>query len=92
MALYRSKPQEVDAVQWDDTDDAVEALWEHTAGKVNVRFSPVGDRELWLEAGKDGAQEYVPVPVGHWVVHQPGDTTDIWPVDPDYFASKYVEA
>lgn len=29
------------------------------------------------------------VPIGHWVVRQPGDVTDLWPVAPDYFAAKY---
>jgi hypothetical protein len=34
----------------------------------------------------------VPVPVGHWLVHQPGDLSDIWPVDPHYFEAKYEPA
>jgi hypothetical protein len=45
--------------------------------------------KLELLAGKDGAQEWVPVPVGHWLVCQPGNKSDVWPVDPDYFAGKY---
>lgn len=89
MTLYRSKPTLVDAMQWDDTDDAVEALWNHTSGKIEVRFNALGDRSLFLLTGVDGAQEWVPVPVGHWIVHPPGDTTDIWPVDDAYFQAKY---
>lgn len=49
---------------------------------------------LQLLAGKDGAQGWVSVPVGHWIVRMPGDPSDYWPVEADYFASKYepVEA
>ena len=37
----------------------------------------------------NGAQGWVPLPVGYWIVWRPGDLSDLWPVDPDYFASKY---
>lgn len=90
--LFVSRPAHVEAVLWDDTDDAVERLWKHTNGKVEVRFDPLGERLLYLLAGKDGAQEWVPVPVGHWLVHPPGDTSDIWPVEDAYFHGKYEPA
>lgn len=82
---YRSKPQEVEAVQW--TGD--------NYYEVVARFVPVHhhyvDRngDLYLIAGEDGAQGHVPVPVGHWIVRKPGDHSDYWPVAPDYFAEKY---
>lgn len=89
MTLYISKPTHVEALQWTDTDDDVEALWEHTNGKIEVRFSDAGERLLYVVAGVNGVQELVPVPVGHWVVRPPGDTTDIWPVEDAYFQAKY---
>ena len=85
-ALYRSKPQHVEAVQW--TGDNAPEVRAVLPEKVRVP----ADGHLLLLAGKDGAQEWVPVPVGHWLVHQPGDLSDVWPVDPDYFAAKYERA
>lgn len=64
MTLYRSKPSEIEAVQWtgDNLND-VEAFG------VKFRFGPyapaVGAEALKIKAGQDGAQGYVPVPVGH---------------------------
>ena len=94
--LFVSRPQHVEAVQWDNTDEAVDRLWAHTHGKIQVRFGDrpgdAGDRTLYLEAGALGAQGLVPVPVGHWVVHPPGDVSDIWPVEDAYFRAKYQPA
>ena len=87
--VYQSKPSLIEAVQWND-ETAVDDLWAHTDGKVNVRFDPDGTRRLDLLAGKDGAQDWVPVPLGHWIVHPPGDTSDVWPVEDAYFQDKYV--
>lgn len=83
MTVYRSKPQHVEAVQW--TGDNLPAVVEALGSKV--RFETIGG--LQLRAGKAGAQGWVPVPVGHWIVHPPGDMGDIWPVEADYFAAKY---
>lgn len=88
---YRSKPTEVEAVQWTGKNFLeVEAL----AGpkvRLTERYLSIPGH-LELQAGKDGAQEWVPVPVRHWLVHQSGDVSDIWPVDHDYFESKYEPA
>lgn len=83
MALYRSKPQEVEAVQWtgDNMADVLRAVPDKT-----VHNSATGMRLL---AGVGGAQEWVPVPVGHWLVHPPGDLSDVWPVEDEYFRTKY---
>ncbi|MQA92904.1 MAG: hypothetical protein GEU90_22220 [Gemmatimonas sp.] len=80
---YRSKPSEIEALQWtgDNLDELTE--FEAPAGLVNG--------QLVLMAGVDGAQGDVPVPVGHWIVRVPGDFSDHWPVDPDYFKNKYEE-
>lgn len=83
--LYRSKPTEIEAVQW--TGRNGNDLRRFVGANV-TRVKP-GDHDLLLLAGKDGSQGWVPVPVGHWIVRRPGDLTDHWPVDPDYFAAKY---
>lgn len=80
---YRSKPQEVEAIQWTGDLGAVESFG------VEFRFRMEWSPSLKIKAGKDGAQDWVPVPVGHWIVRQPGDLTDHWPVDPSYFERKY---
>ena len=89
---YRSKPQEVEAVQW--TGDNVEEI--HNFASLDEPRTIVtiyqGDPELKLKAGKGGAQGWVFVPVGYWIVHNPGDLSDFWPVEPHYFAKKYDPA
>lgn len=90
MARYRSRPSEVEAVQW--TGDNQQEIHDFLAGEVRFTGDERGGWNLWLEAGKDGAQDWVPVPAGHWVVHPPGDLSDVWPVAPDYFADKYEPA
>jgi hypothetical protein len=83
MSLYVSKPTEVEAVKHEG--DFV--VLEDFAGE-KVTIDP-RTGSLMLLAGKDGAQEWVPVPVGHWLVCQPGDKSDIWPVEDTYFQAKY---
>jgi len=81
MNRYQSKPSEVEAIQWiGDNFDEIEEF-----GAI-VKLK---DGELKLLAGKYGAQGSVPVPLFHWIVRKPDDTTDHWPVDDDYFAEKY---
>ena len=84
---YRSKPQEVEAVQW--TGDNLEEV---ESFGVEFRYAARWNDPLKIKAGKDGEQEMVPVPVGNWIVRQPDDRTDHWPVNPDYFATKYEPA
>lgn len=81
---FRSKPTEIEAVQW--TDDNLSEVQAFCPAAV---MSNGGVGPLFIKAGKDGVQDYVPVPVGHWIVCQPGDDTHFWPVDPEYFANKY---
>lgn len=86
---YRSKPSEIEAVQWRG-DNAAEVGQFAPYKFANSRT----DGKAWLKAGKAGAQGWVEVPVGHWIVRQPGDLTDHWPVEDAYFQAKYepVEA
>ena len=85
MTRYISRPQVVEAIQWVRDLNRLVEIDQWAPGKT--RWDSQG--ELMLLAGKDGAQEWVPVPVGHWLVHQPGDLSDVWPVDPHYFDAKY---
>ena len=87
MATYRSKPTEIEAVQW--TGENADEVGRIAPYKFATEVDRDGVVFGWLKAGADGAQGHVPVPVGHWVVRKPGDVTDLWPVDPDYFAAKY---
>jgi hypothetical protein len=84
---YTSIPQTVEAIQWDGSARCLSQLQEWAPERVGRH-----GEGLLLLAGKDGAQKWVPVPVGHWIVRQPGDLSDHWPVDPGYFAAKYKPA
>jgi hypothetical protein len=88
---FRSKPSEIEAIQWDGAAKTFTAMLAAEM-PVHAGGEQWQDGALLLLCGKDGAQEYVPVPAGHWIVRQPGDLSDHWPVDPDYFASKYEPA
>lgn len=90
--IYMSKPQQVEAVQW--TGGNRDAIVDFAGDKARFYDSStimVG-YYLNLLAGKDGAQKWVPVPVGHWLVCQVDDKSDIWPIDPEYFENKYFVA
>lgn len=92
-SIFVSKPQYVAAIQWtgDNWDDVRAAF----PGKVILDFGmePCDDLDsadvLMLLAGKDGAQDWVPVTPGHWLVHPPDDLSDVWPVEDTYFKNKY---
>lgn len=74
-------------VQW--TGDNVQEI-EGVFGPEKVTaVHPYGLDKLTLLAGKYGAQGWVVVPLGHWIVRKPGDASDYWPVADDYFAAKY---
>lgn len=80
---YRSRPSEIEAMQW--TGDNVYECIEFTDNRAGTD----DDGVMRLLAGQDGAQEWVPVPVGHWIVRRAGDLTDHWPVSVEHFANKY---
>jgi hypothetical protein len=83
---YQSRPSTIEAVQHTGDFAALEEVALH-----KVRIDPATGM-LELRAGMDGAQGWVPVPTGHWIVRNPGDANDLWPVDPEYFANKYIES
>lgn len=86
--LYRSKPSEIEAVQW--TGDNADEVGRIAPYNFVTEVDRDGVVFGWLAAGKGGAQGQVPVPVGHWIVRKPGDATDLWTADPVYFDAKYV--
>lgn len=103
---YRTKPSEIEAIQYGPEfhPDLVRQVAEFISGwsldeEEHIEYVEPGEpwdppehATILIEAGKDGAQGWVPVPLGHWIVRQPGDLSDHWPVDPDYFARKYEPA
>jgi hypothetical protein len=86
--LFVSKPQTVEAIHW--TGDNWDEVTLFAPEKVHL-IQGRNPSRLELLAGDDGSQEWVPVPVGHWLVHRPGDLSDIWPISDDYFQEKYDE-
>lgn len=87
--LYKSKPQLVEAVQWTGDDENLYEVLEFAPGKVRYDHT---SQKLYLFAGKEGDQDWVPVSLWYWLVHPPNDDSDVRPVDPDYFAKKYERA
>lgn len=87
---YRRRPGQILAVKWDGTEHSQGLLLEF-AGKDRVSFgrTPSGRLSLELVAGKNGAQGWVFVPVGHWVVRTPDDAEDYWPIEGAYFQRNY---
>lgn len=101
---YQSKPSEIEAIQYGpefrpglvkEVAEFISGFELHDDGAITKYVQPSGDwdppenAEVLIKAGKDGAQGWVPLPLGHWVVRQPGELSDHWPVDPDYFVAKY---
>lgn len=88
MTVYRSKPTEIEAIQW-----LVTNLWDVLDFVSNERFYTLfGEGGAGrLLAGVDGASGWVDVAPGTWIVRARGVPSDLWPVDPDYFAEKYEE-
>lgn len=86
MARYVSRPTEVEAVQWtgDNPDEIEKAI-----GADKASTTIFGDGRLYIMAGVDGAQDWVPVPKGHWLLHVPGDLSAVWPVENEAFLRKY---
>ena len=86
---YRSKPSEIEAVQWRGDN------FDELAAFVPASLLALDDEErgeLVMRAGKDGVQGWMDVPVGYWIVRQPDDLSDHWPVEDDYFQRKYEPA
>lgn len=96
---YRNKPSEIEAVQWKGNNFAtIVAFFEGSTeerGEQIFRWLDWGGQynsRLQVRAGVDGAQGWVDVPRGHWVVRNPGDHGDYWPVEEKYFDRKYEPA
>lgn len=84
VALYVSRPSLIEAVRWTGSADSLNECRRFAGDKIHYTSGC-----LSLRAGADGAQDWVTVPHGHWLVSQPGDRSDIWPVENAYFEAKY---
>lgn len=91
-ARFRSVPQTVVAIRWDGEDDTLAALDEMlpTGWYQRIVTGPDNDLVLYVNAGVNGAQGLVPVPIGHWIVTNEDAVADYWPVAHDYFIEKYA--
>ena len=85
---FISKPTTVEAIQWDGASSTVDRMRDAHM-PVYVLWVEERVADLSLLAGVDGAQDRVPVPVGHWVVRAEGVLNDHWPVEDGYFRAKY---
>ena len=81
---YRSKPQEVEAIQWTEgtTIDGVKD-WANDRRHVQLDFD---SSALWLWNGEGAG--WTAVPFGHWVVRS-GDPERHLPVSPECFSAVY---
>lgn len=90
---FRSLPSEIDAIRWNGLNFGEVREWlgkthnEQTKAKLQPN---VDGYDLLILAGVDGASGYVDVPVGHWVASNPGDRSDVWPLDHGRMLAKYV--
>lgn len=80
---YRKRPIEVDAAQWDGTDDGFEALYDFTEGKFC----------WWEETVYSGAvydklhDTWVKLRTGDWVIK--GISGEVYPCDVEVFERTY---
>lgn len=84
---FRRKPSVIDAVHWDGTDGALDAI---KAMGAKFRPSVEGATATYvvtheLLCGVDGVQGYVPVPVHHWVAK--AAPNDFYPIAPEAMAN-----
>lgn len=87
MSRFRSRPSEIEAVQWAGDNEA--QMKAFASGRTRKEYTGDGLWHLELMAGKDGESGWIPIPVMNWVACSAGDHSDYWPIEPDYFASKY---
>ena len=88
MAKYRKKPGIIESVQW--TGDNWKEVKYFAGAKVRIATESGGRwADIDLLACVNGAQGFVPVPRGHWIVRNPGDDSDYWPVESAYMVKNY---
>jgi hypothetical protein len=81
---YVSQPTEVRAIYWDGTDDVLDALT-----NCGCEYELDGIQLLTIKAGVKGAQGWVPVEVGHYILCSEEPELHFWPVDKAVFERKY---
>lgn len=80
VALYQTKPEQVEAIQWTG-DISVLAEWMTRLGGVPIVLSPLPSVTVQTQRGN------VVADVGDWIVRGPGG--DFWPCAQAEFAAKY---
>lgn len=96
ISRYRSKPVEIEAIQWDGTEE--------TANAINVWIDRVREDRGWEPLGTGGFRfstldghfsevynhshdDWNRVNVGDWVAR--GTKDEFYPIDPETFALRY---
>lgn len=82
-----SVPAQREAVQWLGTEQSLAECAAFAPGKIYQ----ADDDPLLLLAGVNGVQGWVQVPQNHWLLRHPGDPSDVWPVEEQYFATNFVD-
>jgi hypothetical protein len=76
MPRFRSRPFEIEAVQWNEDGD-------HPA--VEIKQTTAGEPIAWVVRGHQGNSQVNP---GDWIIAEP-DGDGFYPCDPDTFERKY---
>jgi hypothetical protein len=94
MALYRSKPIEVDAMQYTGSNDQTVLTWAKQ-GLRPIELQSIGLR-LSHAAGRliatTAQGEPVPLGDGEWVIRESSRPDRFYSCDPDVFAIRYEPA
>lgn len=77
---FRRKPSDIEAIQWDSTEEAFNAILDMGADVFKQ-----GGEFIYLLTGIDGAQGYTVVPVGHWIAK--AAENDFYPVGDEAMAN-----
>ena len=92
---YVSRPRHVEAVYWDGTDVVLDALqakgcrWRKERLGVIEAGVTAPLAHLQILAGVEGAQGYVDVPQGSYILYSDTPVPHFWPCDKLMFEYKY---
>ena len=79
---FRSKPVEIEAVQWTgDNEDEVAALVVPVGVPLGLLFRP---ERLWVAKSR----AWCDLPVGHWIIKEP-DGSGFYPCAPEIFSNRW---
>ena len=88
MSRYRSKPSEIEAVQWTGGN------WDEVEEFAGVRVTWTGQRNerCSILAGPEGESGWVDVTTGTWIARDVETGDDYWPLSNGRMVEKYEPA